>query len=84
MTVSQEQVESSPRTLEPVKTKSMVTMRYFGPKLNLSSDLTDDADEVMVDQQVAGGNPITVFRDVIRRGSKYSALTCVFHLGTIK
>jgi len=44
-------------------------MHYFGPNLNLSSDLFGDADEVIVEQQPSGGGSIIVFRDVVQRGS---------------
>jgi len=50
-------------------------MHYFGPNLNLSSDLFVDADEVLVEQQPAGSSTVNVFRDVIKRGSEsYSTL----------
>jgi len=70
--VYQEQAVQSPRSLAPVKTKCMVTMHYFGPHLNLSSDLSVDADEVIVDQQPAGCGSVNVFREVVQRGSKYN------------
>jgi len=46
----------------------MVTMHYFGPNLNISSDLSDEADDVLIDQQLAAGGTINVFRDVVQRG----------------
>jgi len=46
----------------------MVTMHYFGPNLNISSDLLAEADEVVIDQQLAAGGTISVFRDVVQRG----------------
>jgi len=63
------------RPLAPVQTKCSITMHYFGPNLNLSSDLFVDADEVLVEQQPAGSSTVNVFRDVIKRGSEsYSTL----------
>ena len=44
-------------------------MHYFGPNLNLSSDMFVDADEVMIEQQPAGGGSISVFRDIVQRAS---------------
>jgi len=79
VTVYQEQVETTPRTLAPVKTMCTVTMHYFGPNLNLSSNCFADADEVIVDQQPAGCGSISVFREVVQRGSEYNyILLCLY------
>jgi len=66
----QEQAEQTPRALAPVKTMCTITMQYYGPHLNLSSNLFADADEVIVDQQPAGSGSVTVFREVVQRGSE--------------
>jgi len=51
-----------------------MTMHYFGPSLNLSSDQFADADEVTVEQPPTGCGTVTVFRDVVLRDSEYSHL----------
>jgi len=60
-------------------------MHYFGPNLNLSSNLFADADEVIVEQQPAGSGSVNVFHKVIQRGSKYNYWTsflkhCVYYV----
>jgi len=74
MAVCQELVETSPRPLVPVMTKCRMTMRYFGPNLNLSSDHFADADEVTIEQPPTGCGTVTVFNDIVKRDSEYCAV----------
>ena len=60
-------------------TKCTMTMRYFGPSLNLSSDQFAYADEVTIEQPPTGCGTVTVFRDVVPRDSESSrAVTPVY------
>ena len=66
-------MEPSPRPLLPVMSKCTMTMHYFGPNLNLSSDHFADADEVMIEQPPTGCGTVTVFRDIVQRDSEHKS-----------
>jgi len=64
----------------PVMSVSEVKMHYFGPslKLDASVDFDTRGDMVTVEQQPAGCGTHIVFKDYVKRGSKFTVLTILF------
>ena len=62
--------KSTPRSQSPGVTDCTMTMYYFGPNIKLDSELSENGDEIIVEQQPSGTNSLVVFRGRVKKQSK--------------
>ncbi|XP_021365223.1 uncharacterized protein LOC110458016 isoform X4 [Mizuhopecten yessoensis] len=58
-----------------VQTLCEITMKYHGPNLTLPRDQYEPKQEVAIDQQHCGGNTLTVFKERLKAGDKFTFIS---------
>ncbi|XP_069106776.1 glutamate-rich protein 3-like isoform X3 [Argopecten irradians] len=58
-----------------VQTLCEITMKYHGPNLTLPRDQYEPKQEVSIDQQHCGGNTLTVFKEGLKAGDKFTFIS---------